>query len=39
MTREEIERLLQRVRAKEAARIEKQMQEERARRKPAPKDW
>jgi chemotaxis protein histidine kinase CheA len=39
LTREEIERLLQRVRLKEAQRLERQAQEERARRKPAPKDW
>jgi hypothetical protein len=39
LTREEIERLLQRVRAKEAQRLERQALEERARRKPAPKDW
>lgn len=39
MTKQEVERLLQRIRDKERARILEKLSKERARTKPAPKDW
>jgi Ca-activated chloride channel family protein len=39
MTRQEVERLLQRIRDKERARVMERMERERARTQPAPKDW
>ncbi len=39
MTRQEVERLLQRIRDKERARLLDRMERERARTQPAPKDW
>ena len=39
MTRQEVERLLQRIRDKERARLLERMERERARTQPAPKDW
>lgn len=39
MTRQEVERLLQRIRDKERARLIERMERERARTQPAPKDW
>jgi Ca-activated chloride channel family protein len=39
MTRQEVERLLQRIRDKERARVMERMDRERARTQPAPKDW
>ena len=39
MTKEEVDRLLQKIRDKERARMLEKLQRERARSKPAPKDW
>jgi Ca-activated chloride channel family protein len=39
MTKQEVERLLQRIRDKERARVMEKLVKERARTKPAPKDW
>jgi len=39
MTKQEVERLLQRIRDKERARLLEKLSRERARTKPAPKDW
>ena len=39
MTKQDVERLLQRIRDKERARILEKLSKERARTKPAPKDW
>jgi hypothetical protein len=39
MTKQDVERLLQKIRDRERARILDKLEHERARTKPAPKDW
>ena len=39
MSKQEVERLLQKIRDKERARVLDKLERERARTKPAPKDW
>ena len=39
MTKQEVERLLQKIRDKEKARMQEQLERQRVRTQPAPKDW